>query len=102
MFTIAPVVAERATSHTGAVATSTKNNAMPTPVPRYSSTVRCLRSPAVQRIAGTALALHVLTRREPARHPQQVGVVQLGVAVALPASPPRAEHTRVVPRGRLH
>jgi hypothetical protein len=35
--------------------------------------------------------------REPTHHPHQVGVVQLGVAVAVPASPPGAEPTRVVP-----
>ena len=35
--------------------------------------------------------------REPTRHPHQVGVVQLGVAVAVSASPPGAEPTRVVP-----
>ena len=34
---------------------------------------------------------------EPARHPHQVGVVQLGVAVAVPAPPPGAKPARVVP-----
>ena len=35
--------------------------------------------------------------REPARHSHQVRVVQLGVAVAVPAPPPGAEPARVVP-----
>jgi hypothetical protein len=35
--------------------------------------------------------------REPARHPHQVGVVQLGVAVVVPASPPHPKPARVVP-----
>ena len=67
MLTIAPVFAERATFHTGAgaLATSTKNTPMPTSwVARYASAMRCLRSPAVQKITGTPLAApHALTRR---------------------------------------
>lgn len=34
--------------------------------------------------------------REPARHPHQVGVVQLGVAVVVPAPPPHPQPARVV------
>ena len=67
MFTIVSVFDERTTFHTGAgaLATSTKNTPMPTSwVARYASAMRCLRSPAVQKITGTPLAApHALTRR---------------------------------------
>jgi hypothetical protein len=61
--------------------------------------MRCLRSPAVQKITGTPVgrAPGLDPPREPTRHPHQMGVVQLGVAVAVPASPPGAEPARVVP-----
>ncbi|PIJ36166.1 hypothetical protein BMW24_005465 [Mycobacterium heckeshornense] len=67
MLTITPVLAERATFHTGAgaLATSTKNTPVPTAwVARYSSAMRCLRSPALQKTTGTLLAApQALTRR---------------------------------------
>jgi hypothetical protein len=59
MFTIAPVFAARATFHTvaGALATSTRNTPVPTSrVARYASAMRCLRSPALQKITGTSIA----------------------------------------------
>ena len=67
MFTMAPVFDERATFHTGAgaLATSTRNTPMPTSwLARYASAMRCLRSPALQKMTGTALAApQALTRR---------------------------------------
>ena len=65
--------ADRRTSHTiaGALATRIMNTPGPTEcVRRYSSAIRCLRSPAVQSITGTALsAAQARTRRanRPAR-----------------------------------
>jgi hypothetical protein len=62
-----PVVGERCTFHTGAgaLAASTRNTRVPTSwVARYSSAMRCLRSPALQKITGTPFAApHALTRR---------------------------------------
>jgi hypothetical protein len=67
MFTIAPVFDERATFHTGAgaLATNTKNTPTPTLCSaRYCSAMRCLRSPALQKITGTPFACpQALTRR---------------------------------------
>ena len=67
MFTIAPVFGDRFTFHTGAgaLAASTKNTPVPTSwVARYSSAMRCLRSPALQKITGTPFAApQALTRR---------------------------------------
>ena len=64
--TMAPVVRERCTFHTGAGAltASTKSTPVPTRwVARYSSAMRCLRSPALQKITGTPFAApHALTR----------------------------------------
>src|SRR4029077_14135952 len=102
MFTIVSVLAERATFHTGAgaLATSTKNTPTPTSwVARYASAMRCLRSPALQKITGTpGRAPRLDPPGEPARHPHQMRVVQLRVAVVVPASPPHAEPARVVPQ----
>ena len=70
-----------------------------TPVPtscsaRYASAMRCLRCPAVQKITGTRLAApHALTRRRPAIR-NQMGVVQLCVAVAVQPAPPGAQTAR--------
>jgi len=66
MLTIRPA-ADRFTFHTvaGALATSTKNTPTPTSwVARYSSAMRCLRTPALQKMTGTLLAApQALTRR---------------------------------------
>ena len=51
MLLISPLDCDRVTSQTlaGAFAASTRNTPMPTSwVPRYSSAIRCLRSPALQ------------------------------------------------------
>ena len=62
-----PVVGERCTFHTGAgaLAASTRNTPIPISwVARYSSAMRCLRCPALQKITGTPFAPpHALTRR---------------------------------------
>jgi hypothetical protein len=59
--------AERCTFHTlaGAFAARMRNTPLVTTcVSRYSSAIRCLRSPAVQKISGTPFAVaHALTRR---------------------------------------
>ena len=65
---------------------------------RYCSAIRCLRSPAVQKITGTPFAAaQALTRRaNPARHPHQVRVIQQVVAAVQPP-PPAPEPARIVP-----
>ena len=103
MLTIAPVFADRATFHTGAgaLATSTKN----TPIADLMGG-QVLLGDAVLALAGLAEDhRHAVRRaprldppREPARHPHQVGVVQLGVAVVVPAPPPHPEPARVMPQ----
>jgi hypothetical protein len=59
--------AERCTFHTlaGALATRTRNTPGATEcVSRYSPAIRCLRSPALQKMSGTPFAAaHALTRR---------------------------------------
>lgn len=98
--TMAPA-ADRFTFHTvaGALATRTRNTPVPTAwVARYSSAIRCLRSPALavhdRHVVGLAPRLH--PPGEPTGHAHQVGVVQLLIRAVVQPPPPRAE-----PAGRV-
>ena len=98
MFTIAPVFAERATFHTvaGALATSTRNTPVPTSwVARYASAMRCLRSPALQKITGTSLAAPQALTRRANRPASRIRCVLSNSASLSPCQ--RRHHTRNPP-----
>src|SRR6266571_5781896 len=90
-------------SHTlaGARATRIKNTPVPTAcAARYSSAIRCLRSPRLQSITGMpgGRGIGPHPAGEPAREPHHVGVVQVLLGAAVQPPPPGPEPARIVPQ----